>query len=68
MKITDVRVEHYRWPKAKPIVDGNTKADTFVTLPCAGYVVTEDEKADALEMAKGNLVKRMNDFDYEHQL
>ncbi len=55
-------------PKAKPIVDGNTKADTFITLPCAGYVVTEDEKADALEMAKGNLVKRMNDFDYEHQL
>ena len=22
MKITDVRVEHYRWPKAKPIANG----------------------------------------------
>jgi len=30
--------------------------------------VTESEQADALDKAKADLVKRMMDFDYEHQL
>lgn len=55
-------------PKAKPIVDSHVGADTFISLPCAGYVVTEDEQADALDKAKEDLISRMRAFDYEHQL
>jgi len=55
-------------PKAKPIVDEKACAETFVTLPCASYVVTESECVDALEKAKQELVKRMEEFDYENQL
>ena len=55
-------------PKAKPIIDEHAGADTYISLPCAGYVVTESEQADALDKAKADLVKRMMDFDYEHQL
>lgn len=55
-------------PKAKPIVDENAGAKTFVTLPCASYVVTETESADALAKAKQELVDRMMTFDYENQI
>ena len=55
-------------PKAKPIVDENAGAKTFVTLPCASYVVTENESADALAKAKQELVDRMMAFDYENQM
>lgn len=54
--------------KAKPIVDEHAGADTFVALPCASYVVTEDESADALEKAKQELVSRLTAFDYENQV
>lgn len=55
-------------PKVRPILDAKAGADLFVTLPCAGYIVTECEHTDALEEAKAELVKRMSKFDYEHQL
>ena len=55
-------------PKAKPIVDENAGAKTFVTLPCASYVVTENESADALAKAKQELIDRMMAFDYENQM
>ena len=55
-------------PKAKPIVDENAGASTYVTLPCANYIVTESESADALEQAKQGLINRMTSFDYENQL
>lgn len=55
-------------PKAKPIVDEHAGADTYITLPCAGYLVTENEQADALSKAKDDLVRRMMAFDYEHQM
>lgn len=55
-------------PKAKPIVDENAGANTYVTLPCASYIVTEAECADALEKAKQDLIGRMMNFDYENQL
>lgn len=55
-------------PKAKPIVDENAGASTYVTLPCANYIVTESECADALEQAKQDLINRMTSFDYENQL
>lgn len=55
-------------PKAKPIIDEHAGAATYVTLPCASYIVTETESADALEKAKQDLVNRMLAFDYENQL
>ena len=55
-------------PKAKPIVDENAGADTFITLPCASYVVTESESVGALEKAKHQLIKRIAEFDYENQI
>lgn len=55
-------------PKAKPIIDEHAGAATYVTLPCASYIVTETEGADALEKAKQDLVNRMLTFDYENQL
>lgn len=55
-------------PKAKPIIDEHAGADVFVTLPCASYVVTEDESADALDRAKQKLISRLMAFDYENQL
>lgn len=55
-------------PKAKPIIDEHAGAVTYVTLPCASYIVTETESADALDKAKQDLVNRMLTFDYENQL
>lgn len=55
-------------PKARPIIDEHAGAATYVTLPCASYIVTETESADALDKAKQDLVNRMLTFDYENQL
>ena len=55
-------------PKAKPIVDEKAGADLYVTLPCAGYVVTESESADAMQKAEDKLIELMSSFDYEHQI
>lgn len=55
-------------PKAKPIIDEHAGAATYVTLPCASYIVTETESADALDKARQDLVNRMLTFDYENQL
>lgn len=55
-------------PKARPIVDEHAGADVYVALPCASYVITESECADAMEKAKQDLVNRMMEFDYEHQI
>ena len=55
-------------PKAKPIIDEHAGTATYVTLPCASYIVTETESADALDKAKQDLVNRMLTFDYENQL
>lgn len=54
--------------RAKPIIDETAGADVFVTLPCAGYVQTELEAADALEAAEKKLIEMMLAFDYEHQV
>ena len=54
-------------PTAKPIIDETAGADVFVTLPCASYIVTENESADALDAAEQKLVQMMRDFDYENQ-
>lgn len=55
-------------PKAKPIVDESAGADLFITLPCANYIVTETESADALKKAEEKLINLMCTFDYENQL
>jgi len=55
-------------PKAKPIVDESAGADLFITLPCANYIVTETESADALKKAEEKLISLMTAFDYENQL
>lgn len=54
--------------KAKPIIDENAGAKTFIALPCANYIVTETESADALVRARQELMDRMMAFDYENQL
>ena len=54
-------------PKAKPYVDETAGADLFITLPCAGYIVTETESVDALQKAEQDLIDRMMAFDYEKQ-
>ena len=55
-------------PKAKLVIDEHAGAATYITLPCASYIVTETESADALEKAKQDLINRMLTFDYENQL
>ena len=55
-------------PKARPILDENAGAKTFIALPCANYIVTETESADALVRARKELIDRMMAFDYEDQL
>jgi hypothetical protein len=40
----------------------------FITLPCANYIVTETESADALKKAEEKLISLMTAFDYENQL
>lgn len=55
-------------PKARPIIDENAEAKTFIALPCANYIVTETESADALVRARQELIDRMMAFDYENQL
>jgi len=60
-------IEDGERPKARPIVDETAGADVFVTLPCASYIVTENESADALDAAEQKLVQMMRDFDYENQ-
>jgi len=54
-------------PSAKPIIDEGAGAEVFVTLPCASYVITENESADALNEAVQKLIQVMNEFDYENQ-
>lgn len=55
-------------PKVKPIVDANAGADLYITLPCAGYIVTETESADAMQKAEQKLIDTMMAFDYEKQI
>lgn len=55
--------------KAIPVIEEDLNGvETFVTLPAAGYVLTNKESADALEKAENRLVELMMEFDYENQL
>lgn len=54
-------------PSAKPIIDESAGAEVYVTLPCASYIITENESADALDQAVKKLIQLMSEFNYEHQ-
>ncbi|MGC9375395.1 MAG: CRISPR-associated protein Cas7 [Bacteroidales bacterium] len=55
--------------KAIPVIEEEMNGvDSFVTLSAAGYVLTKNEKADALEKAEQTLIDKMLAFDYENQL
>ncbi|WNJ20035.1 CRISPR-associated protein Cas7 [Pontibacter sp. G13] len=54
--------------KAMPIVEEELEGvDMFVTLPAAGYLITKNESADALENAREHLIGLLNKYDYEGQ-
>jgi hypothetical protein len=54
---------------AIPIIENDLDGvDIYVTLPAAGYVLTNNESADALDKAEQNLIDKMLAFDYENQL
>ncbi|MDR2410026.1 MAG: CRISPR-associated protein Cas7, partial [Bacteroidales bacterium] len=54
--------------KAKAIIDETVGAELFVTLPCAAYIATEIESADAINSAEQKLIELLNAFDYENQI
>lgn len=55
--------------RAVPVIEENLDGvDIFITLTAGGYVITNSEKAEALELAEKNIVERMKNFDYENQL
>ncbi len=53
--------------KAKPVIDPDAGADLFVTLPCAAYIPTVIESADALKQAEERLIEMISAFDFEQQ-
>jgi len=55
-------------PKAKLIVENIDGADVFVTLPAAGYFITEIESVDALDEAEKGLKEMMVNYGYENQI
>ncbi len=62
-------VEESDSPRAKPIIDeGLEGVDVYVTLPCAGYVVTQNEDAEAIEKAEQKLINMISSFDFENQI
>lgn len=54
--------------KVKLIIEKVDDADLFITLPAAGYIVTENESEDALDKAEEKLKEMMLAFDYENQV
>lgn len=60
-------IEESEKPKAKLILDETAGAEVFVTLPCANYVITVNERATALEETEQKLTDMMLAFDYENQ-
>lgn len=55
--------------KAMPIIEEELDGvKTFVTLPAAGYILTTQEKATALDEARAYLIEQLSAFDYESQL
>lgn len=64
-KLTDDDPDH---PKAKPVIDESAGAELFVPLACANYILTTNERADAMERATERLIELMKSYDYEKQV
>ncbi|VEN72987.1 conserved hypothetical protein [Candidatus Desulfarcum epimagneticum] len=55
--------------RAVPVIEEHLDGvDMFITLAADGYVITNSEKADALDLAEQNILERMEKFDYTNQL
>ncbi len=66
---SSIRAKLIEEEKAMPIVDEDINgAETFVTLPAAGHLITTAEKETALEDAKKKIEKIISTFDFENQL
>lgn len=52
---------------AKPVLDRNTGANLFVTLPCNGYIAGAGGELNSLDNAKEYLKRKLLSFDYENQ-
>ncbi len=61
-------IEDTEKPKAKPIIDETAGAELFITLPCANYIVTENESPDALQEAEKRLTEMISSFNFENQI
>lgn len=55
-------------PRAVPRIDETTKAQLFITPSASSYIAGSLGYADALDKAEAELIKLMNEFDYENQL
>jgi hypothetical protein len=53
---------------AVPKVDETAKADIFITPSCSGFVRGVVGSPEAIEKAKEELIKRMQEFDFEKQV
>ena len=62
------QIEDAEKPKAEPIIDETVGAKLFVTLPCAAYIITRVESADAIKSAEEKLIELMSEFNYENQV
>lgn len=60
-------VEDSETPRVKPIIDESLDgSDVFVALPCAGYIQTQNERADALDLAEKGLSRLITEYDFEN--
>jgi hypothetical protein len=55
-------------PSARPVLDAEAGAALFIGLPAEGYIAGVTGQAQALRRAQEAIVKRLQAFDYEHQL
>jgi len=55
--------------KAIPVIEEDMEGvSTYISLVAGGYIPNKSEKADALESAQEDLIKKMKAFDYEKQI
>jgi len=66
---SSIRAKLNEEDRATPIIDESLEGvNTFITLPAAAYIKTKSEKATAMKDARQELIKRLENFDYENQL
>lgn len=55
-------------PRAVPIIDDSAGAETYIALPCDGYIQGAHGTATALEDAEKRIAEFLNNFDYDKQV